>query len=106
MISMEKSRIEIFEETIRNSPTDSFAHYALAMEYEKAGRFDDALAMHQRIVGFDPGYVPAYQMCGQLFMRLGRSDEARKILQLGLEKATKNGNLRATNEIQALMDEL
>lgn len=103
---MEKSRIEIFEETIKNSPTDSFAHYALAMEYEKAARFEDAIVMYQMIIGFDPDYVPAYQMSGQLFMRLGRLDDARKILSRGLTIAEKASNARAVGEIQGLLDEL
>lgn len=103
---MDKSRIEIFEETIKNSPTDSFAHYALAMEYEKAGRLDDALALYRKIIGFDPDYVPAYQMGGQLFMRLSRIDEAREILVRGLTAAQKTTNHRAAEEIQGLLDEL
>ncbi|MBZ5538471.1 MAG: tetratricopeptide repeat protein [Acidobacteriia bacterium] len=103
---MEKSRLEIFEETIRNSPTDSFAHYALALEYEKAGRFEDSLVTYRRLIGFDPSYVPAFQMCGQLLMRLGRSPEAREILALGLEAAQKVGNGKAANEIQGLISEL
>lgn len=103
---MEKSRIEIFEEKTRNSPTDSFAHYALAMEYEKAGRFEDSVATHRKLIGFDPSYVPAFQMCGQLLIRLGRSAEALEMLTRGLEAAHKIGNVRAANEIQGLMSEL
>jgi tetratricopeptide (TPR) repeat protein len=103
---MEKSRLEIFEETTRNSPTDSFAHYALAMEYEKAGRFEDSLATYRRLIGLDPMYVPAFQMCGQLLMRLGRSHEAREMLSRGLEAAREVGNAKAANEIQGLISEL
>jgi tetratricopeptide (TPR) repeat protein len=103
---MEKSRLEIFEETTRNSPTDSFAHYALALEYEKAGRFEDSLAAYRRLIGFDPTYVPAFQMCGQLLMRLGRSAEAREILARGLEAAQKVENGKAANEIEGLISEL
>lgn len=102
---MEKSRIENFEDSIRANPTDSFAHYVLAMEYEKAGRNEDAIAMYKRIVDFDPNYVPAYQMCGQLLIKLGRNGEAREILMRGLEKAAGAGNLRAANEIQGLLAE-
>ncbi|MBZ5555399.1 MAG: tetratricopeptide repeat protein [Acidobacteriia bacterium] len=103
---MEKSRLEIFEDTTRNSPTDSFAHYALAMEYEKAGRIEDALATYRRLIGFDPAYVPAFQMCGQLLVSLGRSPEAREILTRGLEAAQKIGNAKAANEIQVLLSGL
>ncbi len=103
---MTQSRIEIFEETIRQSPTDSFAHYALAMEYEKVGQFEDSVALYRKIIGFDPAYVPAYQMCGQLFMRLGRHDEAREVLSAGLAAAQRTSNPKATQEIQGLLEEL
>lgn len=103
---MEKSRIEVFETSIRNAPTDSFAHYALAMEYEKARRYDDAVAMYQKLIGFDPAYVPAYQMCGQLLMKLGRTAEAQEMLSRGLEMANGARNMRAANEIQGLLLEM
>jgi len=104
--TMEKSRLEIFEDTTRNSPTDSFAHYALAMEYEKAGRFDEAIATYTKLLGFDPKYVPAYQMCGQLLLKLGRALDARDILGRGLQVASQTGNMKAANEIQGLLAEL
>jgi tetratricopeptide (TPR) repeat protein len=103
---MTPSRLESFEEIVKVAPTDSFAHYALALEYEKASRNDDALATFQKIVGFDPEYVPAYQMCGQLFMKLGRTEEARALLAQGLEKARQAHNAKALSEIQGLLDEL
>ncbi|MGB7622074.1 MAG: hypothetical protein WBN92_06960 [Terriglobia bacterium] len=103
---MQKSRLEIFEETTKNSPMDSFAHYALAMEYEKGGRFEDSLATYKKLIGFDPSYLPAFQMCGQLLMRLGRSPEAGDLLRRGLEVARKVGNAKAANEIQGLIIEL
>ncbi len=103
---MEKTRIEIFEEAIKDSPTDAFANYALAMEYEKAGQFEAGLSQYQKIIGFDPDYVPAYQMCGQLLLRLGRSKEAREVLTQGLDASRRTGNAKATNEIQGLLDEL
>ncbi|MDD5544904.1 MAG: tetratricopeptide repeat protein [Acidobacteriia bacterium] len=103
---MNKSRLESFEEIVQSSPTDSFAHYALALEYEKVGRADEAINTFRKLLGFNPDYVPAYQMCGQLLMRLERFEEARRILSQGLEKAQQTDNAKARDEIQGLLEEL
>jgi tetratricopeptide (TPR) repeat protein len=103
---MEKSRLEIFEETTKNCPTDSFAHYALALEYEKAGRLEESIATYKKLIGFDPEYLPAFQMWGQLLIRLSRSPEAQEVLRRGLDVARRAGNAKAANEIQGLISDL
>lgn len=102
---MAKSRMEMLEEFVREQPNDSFAHYGLALEYAKASRQDDALALFQKLLSFNPDYAAAYYQAGVLLGRLGRVDEARSMFQRGIEVAGRHGDFHTRSELeQALYD--
>ena len=102
---MAKSRMEMLQEFVREQPNDSFAHYGLALEYAKAGRQDDALALFQKLLSFNPDYAAAYYQAGVLLGRLGRVDEARSMFQRGIEVAGRHGDFHTRSELeQALYD--
>ena len=97
-------RIAALKELLAESPTDAFARYGLAMEYSKAGDTAAALAEFNTILQHNPGYVPAYQMAGQMLMSAGRTDEARKLLEGGIASARRSGNQHAASEMQGMLD--
>ena len=103
---MTNSRLEMLEEFANQRPTDSFAHYGLAMEYANAGRKDDALAAFQKLLGFNPNYTAAYYHAGQLLARMGRADEAREMLQRGMEVASRNSDFHTHSELEQALHDL
>lgn len=103
---MEKSRLEKLQEFIQQRPTDAFAHYGLAMEYVNNGRAEDALATFNKLLGFKPDYAAAYYQAGVLLGKLNRADEARQMLERGMEVAAKNGDLHTKGEMEEALHNL
>lgn len=103
---MNKSRLETLEEFVRQQPTDSFAHYGLALEYANAGRPDEAVALFQKLLGFNPDYTAAYYQAGVLLGKLGRVEEARSMFQRGIEVAGRNGDFHSKSELEQALHDL
>jgi tetratricopeptide (TPR) repeat protein len=103
---MTKSRLETLEEFVRERPTDAFAHYGLAMEYSNAGRAEDALAVFQKLLGFNPNYTAGYHQAALLLTRLGRTDEAQEMFKRGIEVAGRNGEAHSKMEMEEALHDL
>ena len=103
---MAKSRLEMLEEFLCQQPNDSFAHYGLALEYVKAGRHDNALALFNKLLGLNPNYTAAYYQAGVLLGKLGRVDEARSMFQRGIEVAGRNGDFHTRSELEQALHDL
>lgn len=98
-------RLEMLEKLTSSGKADSFAWYALALEYKKEKNFDRALATFQKLRELDADYVPMYLMAGQMLMELERGSEAVPWLQQGLQKARALGDTKAAGELEhALAD--
>ncbi|MEI7766226.1 MAG: tetratricopeptide repeat protein [Phycisphaerae bacterium] len=92
-------RIDQLEALLAAEPQDTFLRYALAMEYDKAGRNDESLTAFAALLTDDPNYVAAYFMAGKLLARLGRGAEARDYLTRGIAVAAKVGDGKAQREM-------
>jgi hypothetical protein len=93
-------RLEMLEKLVASGKADSFARYALAMEYKKEERHDDALATITALREADADYLPMYLMAGQLLIDTRRGDEAKGWLTLGIELAKKKGDGKAQAELE------
>ena len=94
------------ESLIARFPDKPFPRYGLAMEYKKAGRFDDAVAQFREALKLDPNYVAAYMHCGIAMREAGKVDEAKAVLNDGLKVAQKIGNSHAASEISGILQEI
>lgn len=103
---MEKSRLQMLEEFVREKPDDSFAHYGLALEYAKAGRNDEALATFQKLLDLNPDYTAAYYQAGVLLAKAGRAEEARTLLERGREVAARQGDFHTRTEMEQALHDL
>ena len=103
MSQAQKSRRETLEQFVADKPADAFARYGLALECVKLG--DDAAAtLHfQKLLESNPQYVAGYFQFGQLLARIGRQDEARKLLSDGIIVAQRAGDMHARDEMQAAL---
>jgi tetratricopeptide (TPR) repeat protein len=103
MTQAQKSRREALEQFVADKPADAFARYGLALECVKLGD-DSAATLHfQKLLEMNPGYVAGYFQYGQLLSRMGRLDEARKMLSDGIVVAQRAGDMHARDEMQAAL---
>lgn len=102
----QKSRRQILEEFLAQKPGDAFARYGLALECAKLGD-DAAAAVHfQKLLEENPQYVAGYFQFGQFLGRVGRVQEARKVLSEGILMAQQAGDMHARDEMEAALSAL
>jgi tetratricopeptide (TPR) repeat protein len=99
-------RLEMLEKLSASGKADSFAWYALALEYKSVERVDDAMRAFQRLRETAPDYVPMYLMAGSMLQAMGRLDEAREWLTSGIEQARQKSDDHAKNEMTDLLDRI
>jgi predicted Zn-dependent protease len=97
-------RLDMLEKMVASGAADSFARYALAMEYRKEERVDDALAAFEALRAKDADYLPMYLMAGQILADAERPAEARTWLEAGVELAIRKGDGKAKSELIAAID--
>ncbi len=96
-------RLAYLEQLVGSGKADSFARYALGMEYRKEERPHDAMAAFQALRDADPDYLAAYLMVGQVASELEDFDTAREWLEAGKALAAKQGDSKALGEIEDLL---
>ncbi len=106
MAPPQKSRRETLEGFVAANPNDAFARYGLAMECATTGDTTAALEHYAKLLAAHPDYVPGYYHYGTLLDKVGRKDEARKILTDGVAAARKAGNSHAQSEMEAALQEV
>ena len=100
------SRREKIEAMLADEPGDVFLRYSLAMEFDKEGRHDESLLALKELTQGKEAYVPAFFMAGQQLARLERPDEARQVLQKGVEEARRQGDSHAASEMTEFLASL
>ncbi|HKD62787.1 MAG TPA: tetratricopeptide repeat protein [Candidatus Acidoferrales bacterium] len=103
MTQAQKTRREALEQFVADKPADAFARYGLALECVKLGDDSTANEHFQKLLDMNPGYVAGYFQYGQLLSRMGRLDEARKMLSDGIVVAQRAGDMHARDEMQAAL---
>jgi tetratricopeptide (TPR) repeat protein len=102
----DETRIAALKEILTANPDDAFARYALGLEYSGAGDADAALTEFQLLLASHPDYTNGYFMAAQTLARAERNDEARAMLQQGIESAHRTRNQHALAEMEGMLDEL
>lgn len=99
-------RLTMLLEFVEQHPTDAFARYGLAMEYSRLGQNDNALTQFNKLLELHPDYTNGYFMAAQTLERGGRTTEAKKMLESGIEAAKRTGNNHALSEMSGMLEEL
>jgi predicted Zn-dependent protease len=98
-------RLAMLEKLVSEGNADSFARYALAMEYRKQGRRDEALATFEALRAVDADYLAQYLMAAQILIESGRGKDAREWLDAGIVLATRVGDQRTLSELRDALAE-
>jgi tetratricopeptide (TPR) repeat protein len=100
------ARIEELRRRVQTDPA-SIAFAALAEEYRRAGKFDDAIATCRTGLQRHPAYLSARVTLGRSLLEVGHFDEARHELEQVLRAAPENlAAIRALAEIHHRVGEL
>jgi tetratricopeptide (TPR) repeat protein len=103
MTQTHKSRREVLEQFVAEKPSDAFARYGLALECMKVGDNDAATDHFEKLLDANPSYVAGYFQFGQHLSRIGKLEQARKLLSDGILVAQKAGDMHARDEMQAAL---
>src|SRR5436309_438160 len=103
---MQKSRREMIEAMLAETPNDPELRYMLAMEYVSAGDDAGAVRCFQDMIAVAPNYPPAYHQGGRALQRLNRIAEARALLAQGIPVAQQQGDHHAAGEMSELLQSL
>ena len=102
----ENARIEELKRRVQVDPA-SIAFAALAEEYRRAGRFEEAIATCQAGLQRHPAYLSAHVTLGRALLETGQFDEARQELEHVLRAAPENlAAIRGLAEIHDRRGEL
>src|SRR4026209_63655 len=99
-------RVEKIKEMLTENPKDSFLCHALALEYIKLGNDGDAEKLFESILENEPGYIGTYYHLAKLLERMGKTDEAIKVYEEGMEEAKKAGDNHSLSELRSAFEEL
>ena len=102
----EPTRLQMLAQFLEQNPGDAFARYGLAMEYSNAGETEQALVEFKKLLELHPDYTNGYFMAAQALERSGRTADARKMLENGVEAARRTGNKHALSEMAGMLEEL
>ena len=103
---MKSKRQLDLEAYLAEDPQDPFLHYALALEYVKAGNQTEGLAELRWLMQNKPDYLATYYQLGKLYEQLNQHKEAIAVYRQGSELAEFLKNRHAFNELKSALDEL
>jgi len=103
---MSVERIAQLKSILELDAKNTFARYALGMEYSSAGETDVALQQFRTLLELDANYANAFFMGAQALQHADRIKEAVQWLRDGIACAHRVGNRHAESEMQALLEEL
>ena len=80
-------------------PEDVFLRYAVAMEYARLERHEEALKEFGALLQRSPDYVAGYFMAGRTCQKQGDMERAKAYYRDGVAAARRTGDERAVREI-------
>ncbi len=92
-------RLPILLNLLEANPSDAFALFAAAKEYEGMNDAVQALHYYEKLRATDPAYVGLYYHLGKLYERLNNPDGALDAYRQGCAAARQAGDQHAFNEL-------
>ena len=103
---MDKNRLEFLQNALAANPDDTFARYALALEFANSNQPADAWPHFEYLLNHHPEYAATYFQAGRFLAQQDRRDEARRILAKGIVVAQNQGNRHAQSELEGALESL
>lgn len=105
LVTMEEmsDRVSALQAMLEADPANTFARYALAMEFANSAQLEQAVAQFEAILRHNPDYGAAYYHGGQALEKLGRTADAANLYRAGIDATTKSGDAHTASELQAAL---
>jgi len=103
---MTASRVESLLAMRERNPGDLRVLFALALEYEKAGRWSDVVDVLTEYLAAADDQGNAWGRLGSALLRLGWTGQARDAWRRGIEAATRHGHPGMAAEFEEHLAEL
>jgi len=103
---MDSSRIDNLKAILAADPQDTFARYALGLEYTSLRDFEMAKDIFEEIYALDPAYVATYYQLGKTYEQLGDESNARKIYEKGIFVARSQNDDHTKSELEQALNDL
>ena len=103
---MESSRIDSLRKLAEERPDDPRPRFGLALELERAGRWEEMIAELRAYLARTDDEGNAYGRLGHALRELGRDDEAREAYRKGVEVANRHGHPSMAWEFEEVLDEM
>ena len=91
---------------MKTADKDSFLQHALALEYIKIGKDEEARSLFNEILKREPTYIGSYYHLGKLLERVGDFDRAIRVYKRGMEEAKKAGDNHSYNELMGALEDV
>lgn len=98
---MHTIRIERLKSIIVDNPNDTFALFALAKEYEKAGEPDKAAQLFEKLLVVDSAYIGAYYHLAKVYEQLDEVKKALNIYEKGIIMAQQLNDTHSLSELKS-----
>ncbi len=103
---MDNERVQFLRNSIATKPDDTFARYALALELVRGGQPEEAWEHFRYLLEHHPDYSASYYQAGMLLANQGRQEEARQVLNKGIEVTGRLGQKHAHDELMDALEAL
>lgn len=103
---MDTPRIESLRRLAEERPEDPRPRFGLALEYERAGRWEDMVAELRAYLSRTDDEGNAYGRLGHALRELGRDDEARAAYREGIEAANRHSHPTMVMEFEEVLEEM
>lgn len=101
---MVSTRVKQLQQMLLETPNDSFLIYALALEWIKQNKINEALEAFEKLTINDPNYLATYLFYGNLLAEVNQLTKAAEMYNKGIEVAQSQKNSKAAQELnQALL---
>ena len=101
-----KRKEEMFLQVLSIDENDVLANFGLGETYLKKNELQKALNHLKKVLSINSNYSMAYLVLGKVYEGLGQLKEAGEVYAQGVEVASKRGEMKPANEMQARLSKI
>jgi len=102
---MSADRVAALERMLQSRPDDARLRFGLALEYQKAGRSEEAVRELRAYLEASEDQGNAWGRLGALLREMGRDEEAKEAYRRGVGAASRHGHPTMAEDFQAVLDD-
>src|SRR5690242_12750482 len=102
-MSQLQERITQFRKMANDDPDNELGHFRLGQLLMEDGQFEDAAKSFRRTLELSPQFSKVFQLLGSCLIKLGRRDDAVKVLRDGFAVADERGDNVPRDEMVKLL---